>query len=84
LPAPAPIEQGQAYADRIRVALGRSVEAILEVGRALLAAKAALERGTWERLLTGHAEAIERPVPFSIRTAQRLMAIAQHPVLSRS
>ena len=83
-PAPAPIEQGQAYADRIRVALGRSVEAILEVGRALLAAKAALDHGTWERLFTGHAEAIERPVPFSIRSAQRFMAIAEHPILSQA
>jgi hypothetical protein len=77
-------EQGQAYADRIRVALGRSVEAILEVGRALLAAKAALDHGMWERLFAGHPAAVLRPVPFSIRTAQRLMAIAEHPVLAQA
>jgi hypothetical protein len=66
------------WADRIRTQLGQSVEAILEVGRLLQQAKAALVHGEWGRMFS------EGLLPLSPRSAQRLMAIADHAVLSNT
>jgi hypothetical protein len=72
----------QEHADGIRVGLERTVEAILDTGRALLAARAAFPHGQWERIFVGHPEAIATPVPFSVSTAKRLMLVAEHKILS--
>jgi hypothetical protein len=59
---------------RLRPLLDRMAEAIVAAGRELVDAKADLPRGEWLRLL----EVLE----LHPRTAQRLMAIAQHPTLA--
>lgn len=64
------------WADRICTQLGKTVGAIIEVGRLLIKAKADLPHGEFGRLFADHL------VPFGHGTATRLMAIAQHPVLS--
>lgn len=66
------------WADRICSQLGKSVEAIIEVGRLLAKAKGDLAHGEWGRLFG------DGLVPFSQGTAGRLIAIAAHPVLSDS
>jgi hypothetical protein len=84
-PVVAPAESSlQGWADQITQASGQAVEAILHIGRQLLAARKALRHGEWERLFKGHPHAVERPVPFSVATAKMHMKIAGHPVLSNS
>lgn len=56
------------YARRINARWQESVGSILEVGRLLVEAKAALDHGAFGDLVGSRC-------PFSIRTAQRLMAI---------
>jgi N6-adenosine-specific RNA methylase IME4 len=68
-PAAADIAATAGWADRIAAAWRKSVEGVIEAGRLLAAAKAALPRGVF-------LEMIERDLPFKARTAQRLMAIA--------
>ena len=64
-----------AWAVRIVGALRQSVEAILEAGRLLTEAKAALPHGAFTAM-------IETDLPFGARTAQRLMVIAADPQLA--
>jgi hypothetical protein len=59
----------EAWAARIRSCWRPAVEAIIDTGRALIAAKRALPHGEW-------GEPIDRRLPFKARTAQMLMAIA--------
>jgi hypothetical protein len=63
------------YVERIQSALSKTVEGILEAGRALIEAKAELHHGSFEHL-------VKERCPFSTRTARMLMAIASHQVLS--
>lgn len=62
------------YANEIRGYLQRSVESVVQAGMALVDAKAELARGSWTPML---AQAGINP-----RTAQVLMQVASHPVLS--
>jgi hypothetical protein len=41
-----------------------------------------LKHGEWEQLFQGNPQAVSNPIPISVNTAQRLMAIARHPILS--
>jgi hypothetical protein len=63
------------WAARITACWRASVEAILEVGRLLTAAKEALPHGEFGKM-------IETQLPFVPRTAQMLMAIADDPQIS--
>src|SRR5262245_19184879 len=54
-----------------------TVRAFLEVGGMLIDAKTQLAHGEF-------GEMIERDLPFGSRTAQRLMAVAQHPSISNA
>ena len=65
----------QAWAARITACWRASVEAILEVGRLLEAAKEALSHGEFGKM-------IETELPFGDRTAQMLMSIAADPQIS--
>jgi len=67
----------QDYADVITVAIESSVEQILIAGETLQAAQTRLGRGDWSRMFRGHKDPIARPLPFGIRTAQRLMKISE-------
>lgn len=66
------------WADRITTQLSKSVESIIATGRLLIQAKRALPHGEWGRMFK------DGLVPFSQNTADRLMAIASHAVLSNS
>ena len=63
------------WAKRITTAWQKSVESIIETGRLLIEAKAELPHGEFENM-------INEKLPFGSRTAQRLMKIADHPILS--
>src|SRR5262249_1474948 len=65
------------FAKRITVAWRKTLKSILEVGHLLLAAKKQLRHGQFEAM-------IEADLPFKLRTAECLMAIARHPRLSKS
>jgi hypothetical protein len=72
----------QGWADKINGHIARTVHAIVATGAELHAAKAALGHGRWEQLF--NKRLLERPVPLTLRTAQRLMAIFKNPVLSNT
>jgi len=65
------------WAARICTAMQKSVEAILETGRLLIQAKAALPHGGFEIM-------VRDKLPFSKRTAERFIAIAENPQLSKA
>lgn len=69
------VHDPQAWAARIAERWRASVEAIFETGRLLTEAKATLPHGEFGFMC-------ENRLPFSARTAQRLMAIANDPRLS--
>jgi len=51
--------------------------ATMDIGNYLLEAKAELKHGEWQQLVMEH-------LPFSIRTAQKMMSIANHPTLKHA
>jgi hypothetical protein len=55
----------------------KSVAAVFETGRLLVEAKDTLEHGTFESM-------VNLKLPFGRRTAERLMAIVDHPVISKA
>jgi hypothetical protein len=55
------------------------IEGIIRTGKLLLAAKKALDRGTFISMIRS-----DEALPFNERTAQRLMKIAEHPVLTNA
>jgi Protein of unknown function (DUF3102) len=65
------------WTSRIAAAWQKGVEAILETGRLLIEAKAALKYGEFKSM-------VQLKLPFNPGTAQRLMAIARHPVISNA
>jgi Protein of unknown function (DUF3102) len=71
-----PIEHA-GWTSRIAAAWQKGVEAILETGRLLIEAKAALKHGEFESM-------VQLKLPFNPGTAQRLMAVARHPVISNA
>ena len=64
------------WRERIAGAWTKAAAAVLETGKLLNEAKQALPHGEFARMLESS------DLPFSERTAQRLMAIARHPILS--
>lgn len=72
-----PHREDDRWAVKIRSAWQKSVESILETGRLLTEAKAALPHGGFEIM-------VRDQLPFAARTAQRLMAIAANRVLSNT
>jgi hypothetical protein len=72
------------WAPRIHAEWRKSVEGIIGVGRQLIAAKESCEHGEFLRLFKGSDDAIGEPLPFTVNTAERIMAVARHPVLSNS
>jgi len=65
------------WAIRIAEAWQSSVANIVETGRLLIQARTALSRGEWLPM-------IESDLPFSPRTAQMLMEIAEHPGITNA
>jgi hypothetical protein len=65
------------FAKRIVAAYDKAVGGIVETGKILIEAKAALGHGEWIKM-------VEHDLPFSLDTVDRFMKIAKHPVLSNS
>jgi hypothetical protein len=68
----------ETYVGDINVAWRKAVESIIETGRILLEAKEGpyrLKHGAFETM-------VQTKLPFNERTAQMLMKIARHPILS--
>jgi hypothetical protein len=82
-PVPA-TDLAQQYATRINRAMSSAVNGILDMGRAFHEAKGKLHHGGWLRMFADHAEPIAEPVWCSKGTAERLMKIATHSVLSNA
>lgn len=76
------LKQAEYYAAIVNAEWRKSVEGILNVGRQLIAAKEMCEHGEFLRLFKGHENSVSKPVPFCERTAERLMSVAMHPVIS--
>lgn len=76
------LQKAAYYAAAINTEWRKSVEGVLEVGRLLVQAKEKCEHGEFLRLFKGHENAVSHPVPFSERTAERLIAVASHAVIS--
>jgi hypothetical protein len=70
------------WAPKIHGEWRKSIEGILGVGRQLIAAKEACEHGEFLRLFKGHENAVSDPLPFGERSAEMLMQIAGHSVIS--
>jgi hypothetical protein len=64
------------FIEQITAVWNKQVESIVETGRLLIEAKEQLRHGEFSKM-------IKEKLPFGERTAQRLMAIANHPVLSK-
>jgi hypothetical protein len=64
------------HRDRIAAAWGKQVESIIETGRVLLGAKEELEHGSFLAM-------VKLELPFGRHVAQRVMKIAQNPILSK-
>jgi hypothetical protein len=83
--ASAPVEQSNRnavhdWAEQITTAWQKPrIEGIIETGKRLLAAKKALDRGDFISMIRS-----DEALPFNERTAQRLMKIAEHPVLTNA
>jgi hypothetical protein len=71
-----PPSDWRGYATKIAAAWRKTTESVLETGRLLNEAKAKVEHGDWLTLC--------QVLPFGEDTAQRLMAIARHPVISNT
>jgi hypothetical protein len=67
----------QDHADIVAACLDSAVEHILHAGEILHQAKSKLEHGDWARMFRDHQTPVARPLPFGIRTAQRLMKISE-------
>jgi hypothetical protein len=72
------------WAGCINKTWGGAAAKVVEAGRHLIAAKATLPHGDWERMFKGHPQAVKNPLRFGVATAQHLMAIARHPVLGNT
>jgi hypothetical protein len=65
------------WAAQISAAWQKSTGAIIETGRLLIEAKASLDHGAWLPM-------VKTELPFSRQTAEKLMAVADHAILSNS
>jgi len=65
----------QEHVRLIRESWRQSVEGIIETGRRVATAKHELDHGSFEAM-------VQNKLPFTPRTARRLMEIARHPVFS--
>jgi Protein of unknown function (DUF3102) len=76
LPQIIPFKTRASYAAEIVRAWQHSVDSIITVGRLIAEAKAELRHGEFSAM-------IRADLPFGPRTARRLMAVAQHPVIAK-
>jgi hypothetical protein len=70
-----PVPSRTQWVERITAALQETVESYIAVGKLLISAKKALPPGEFHRM-------ISKELPFTPRTAQRLMSIAENSALT--
>ncbi len=79
-------ERWQRLADALRKPLERvdraAMAGYLEIGRWLVRVKAKARPGSWTCLFPGSRNAIESPLPLSVKKAKALMRFAENPVTS--
>lgn len=69
-------------ADRFETSLRRSLGFAIRLGKLLCEAKAALDHGEFGRLFADHSNPVEGALKFSIRWAQKLMALGGHDAIA--
>jgi hypothetical protein len=69
--------EAKPWAERICIAWQKTTEHIIQTGQLLLAARDELPHGSFQAM-------VESDLPFDVRTAQMLMKIAEHPVISNA
>jgi hypothetical protein len=74
----------QGLADHITLEWTKSVAAFVTAGRLLIEARDRAGHGNFGRMFKVHPEKIDRPLPFSQKTAEKLMVVAVHPTLLNS
>jgi hypothetical protein len=78
----------QKFADEVTEDWRKSVASVIGVGQRLIGIKAKVPPGQfgWMFKVKGqpHPQAVDHPIPFSQNMAERLMAIAEHPILTDS
>ncbi|MBI5315854.1 MAG: hypothetical protein HZB34_07775 [Nitrospirae bacterium] len=77
-----PEAQLQEWARRGTEKWRETVATIIAFGQFLIEAKAAAGHGNFSRLFKDHAKPVDPPMPITQRTAEKLMSIAENPVLS--
>ena len=73
-------QTGQWWADQINVST--MVQATIVAGQTLIDARAELPHGEFLRMFHDHENPVTRPLGFGHHTANRLMVIAQHALIS--
>jgi len=68
--------------DRFESTMRKSLAAAIQLGRRLNEAKAALDHGEFGRLFADHERPVRGAMRFTSRWAQKLMAIAENPVIA--
>ena len=68
--------------DAFEGSLRKSLERAIELGKALIEAKATEGHGNFGKLFSDHAEPVEGALPFRSNWANRLMKVASNPALA--
>ena len=71
----------QFFVKEIAATWRKSVENIIDTGRLLIRAKQELSHGKFQKMF-GDKSSLDDKLPFSLRKAEMLMKIAEHPVIS--
>jgi hypothetical protein len=74
--------QAEYWARKINAEWRKSVEGVIRVGVTLIEAKKKCKHGEFLRMFRGNESVVCDPVPFGDKTAERLMLVASHEVLS--
>jgi len=75
-------QQAEYWARKINADWRKSVETVVGVGKTLIEAKSKCKHGEFLRMFKGNDDSVDDPVPFGEKTAERLMSVASHKVLS--
>jgi hypothetical protein len=76
--------QAEYWARKINADWRKSVEGVIGIGSTLIEAKQKCEHGEFMRLFRGTEGSVSDPVPFGLNSADQLMKVASHLILSNS
>jgi hypothetical protein len=75
-------QNAEYWARKINAEWRKSVQGVIRVGITLIEAKKKCKHGEFLRMFRGNESVVCDPVPFGDKTAERLMLVASHEVLS--